>query len=207
MSVPTTGPPNVPQMTPSMLGSMLHAAGSGVGGVPPDPPTYAASQQPSVYGGGGTGGHRGGAGVPGVDPTTQLYSSYATPPPPPPSYMASRYMASMGGGQGAGGTGVTTGVPGRYPAATSSYMNSYSTLQPQHMQLVHHQQHTVIARPYKLKHVCITRPFIEGALKRAKQRALHVHQTKTKHFIAKLFAQPIESEVIFSICMHGFALT
>ena len=147
MSVPTTGPPNVPQMTPSMLGSMLHAAGSGVGGVPPDPPTYAASQQPSVYGG-GTGGHRGGAGVPGVgvDPTTQLYSSYATPPPPPPSYVASRYMASMGGGQGAGGTGVTTGVPGRYPAATSSYMNSYSTLQPQHMQLVHHQQHTVIAR-------------------------------------------------------------
>ena len=26
-----------------------------------------------------------------------------------------------------------------------------------------------------------------------KERALHVHQTKTKHFIAKLFAQPVDS--------------
>ena len=26
-----------------------------------------------------------------------------------------------------------------------------------------------------------------------KQRALHVHQTKTKHFIAELFAYPIDS--------------
>ena len=33
-----------------------------------------------------------------------------------------------------------------------------------------------------------------------KQRALHVHHTKTKHFITKVFAQPIDS-VIFSICM------
>ena len=34
-----------------------------------------------------------------------------------------------------------------------------------------------------------------------KQGALHVHQTKTKQFITKLFAQPIDSNVIFSICM------
>ena len=32
-----------------------------------------------------------------------------------------------------------------------------------------------------------------GHSKEAKQRALHVHQTKTKHFIAKLFTQPIDS--------------
>jgi len=32
-------------------------------------------------------------------------------------------------------------------------------------------------------------------------RALHAHQTKTKHFIAKLFAPPIDQQVIFSICM------
>ena len=37
-----------------------------------------------------------------------------------------------------------------------------------------------------------------------KQRALHVHKTKTKHFIAKLFAQPIDSNVMFSICMFPF---
>ena len=41
-----------------------------------------------------------------------------------------------------------------------------------------------------------------------KERALHVHQTKTKHFIAKLFAQPVDSWVIFSICMlEGKSMT
>ena len=34
-----------------------------------------------------------------------------------------------------------------------------------------------------------------------KKRALPAHQTKTKDFIAKLFAPPIDLQVIFSICM------
>ena len=42
---------------------------------------------------------------------------------------------------------------------------------------------------------CLFNPtFYKGShSKGPKQRALHVHQTKTKHFIAKLFAHPIDS--------------
>ena len=43
-------------------------------------------------------------------------------------------------------------------------------------------------------------PFYKrGQSKGIKQRALHVHRRKTKHFIAKLFAQPYKLLQTFSI--------
>ena len=46
---------------------------------------------------------------------------------------------------------------------------------------------------YKLKHVCLSITFIEEATQKWLVRAPHVHQRKTKYFIAKLFAQPFDS--------------
>ena len=47
-------------------------------------------------------------------------------------------------------------------------------------------------------------PFYRGShSKGIKERALHVHQRKTKHFIAKLFAQPYMLLNTFSILVIG----
>ena len=54
--------------------------------------------------------------------------------------------------------------------------------------------------PQVSKHVCLSIPFIkEGTQKGSRERALHVHQRKTKHFIAKLLAQPYGLLHTFSI--------
>ena len=50
------------------------------------------------------------------------------------------------------------------------------------------------------KHVCLSIPFIKEATRKgSRERALRVHQRKTKHFIAKLLAQPYRLLHTFSI--------
>ena len=56
---------------------------------------------------------------------------------------------------------------------------------------------SIEARPFKV-------PFYKAShSKGIKERALHVHQRKTKHFITKLLAQPYRLLHTFSILVYG----
>ena len=68
-----------------------------------------------------------------------------------------------------------------------------STFQGQNMELLSCRDTSIEARPFKV-------PFYKAShSKGIKERALHVHQRKTKHFIAKLLAQPYRLLHTFSI--------
>ena len=59
---------------------------------------------------------------------------------------------------------------------------------------------TVKCKNTRIKAWLFKRPFYKGShSKGIKGRALHVHQRKTKHFIAKLLAQPYRLLHTFSI--------